>query len=42
MEQRKIDEKYKTVKENKAKIEQYKEELDKTENEKNNERKKAL
>ena len=40
IEQEKIDEKYKTVKENKAKIEQYKEELDKTENEKNNERKK--
>lgn len=42
IEQEKIDEKYKTVKENKAKIEQYKEELDKTENEKNNERKKHI
>ena len=35
-------EKYKTVKENKAKMEQYKEELDKTENEKNAERKKHI
>lgn len=42
IEQEKIDEKYKTVKENKAKIEQYKEELDKTENEKNAERKKHI
>lgn len=42
IEQEKIDEKYKTVKENKAKIEQYKEELDKTENEENNERKKHI
>ena len=42
IEQEKIDEKYKTVKENKAKIEQYKEELDKTENEKNAERKKQF
>lgn len=42
IEQEKIDEKYKTVKENKAKMEQYKEELDKTENEKNAERKKHI
>ena len=42
IEQEKIDEKYKTVKENKAKIEQYKEELDKTENKKNAERKKHI